>query len=332
MSAAVFRSPGSVGRVEVADLSDPGPPGRSELRVRVGAVAVQPADVDRLRGLDPLPERRSGVVGTGFAGTVEAVGEHVGGFRPGDRAWGFVRASRSGGTAAEVIHAHARFAFRTPPHLTDVGAAALGVAGATAHEALFRLGGLPADAHREIVVIVGGGEPAGAAAVGLAFAAGARVVATADTPRRQAECRRRGAWFAADVGNKNFSDERFRKLGEAGRRRPRVRVWVDVRARPNPALALPHLARGGACVLTAGRAGEVSLPLGPLADRGLSVRAPAGGGGTWRDHAAARAIAGLEPLLSRVYPLDRVGAAFADHEAGVRGVVGGAVVVTVSGG
>ena len=66
---------------------DPGAPGPGELRVRLGAVGLNFIDTYHRSGLYPLT-LPSGL-GLEGAGTVEAVGEGVGEFTPGDRvAWG----------------------------------------------------------------------------------------------------------------------------------------------------------------------------------------------------------------------------------------------------
>ncbi|HMW42128.1 MAG TPA: alcohol dehydrogenase catalytic domain-containing protein, partial [Plasticicumulans sp.] len=66
---------------------DPGAPGAGELRVRIGAVGLNFIDTYHRSGLYPLA-LPSGL-GLEGAGTVEAVGDGVSDFAPGDRVcWG----------------------------------------------------------------------------------------------------------------------------------------------------------------------------------------------------------------------------------------------------
>jgi NADPH2:quinone reductase len=67
------------------DVELPQPvPGTHDLLVRVEAVSVNPVDT-KVRSPKPQVESEPKVLGYDAAGTVEAIGESVTGFKPGDR-------------------------------------------------------------------------------------------------------------------------------------------------------------------------------------------------------------------------------------------------------
>ena len=348
--AAVLTATGPPEAIRVRDVPDPGDPGRGELRVRVGAVAVNPFDLAVRRGETPLPKRRRGagrryVIGCDWAGTVEAVGERCSRFTAGDRVWGHGRGRNRDGSAAEVILEPEAYCAHTPRGRTDVQAAGLGQAAVTAYQALVRVGGLDPPAFDDFVMIAGGETGVGSAAIAVAVSCDARVVATAETAAMRAECVRRGAELALDPADPRFADRiRERLATPAARTAPDGRpfttrrggfeVWLDARDAPDVPAALPLLTPGRAVVLTGGDRGfagpAADVPLGPLRAKGASVRGCGPSVGTLGDSAwAAAAVAGLAPLIGRVYPLAEIARAHADLEAGDTGETGGRLVVTV---
>ena len=64
-------------QLAIADLPDPPPPGRGEITVRIGAVALNHIDVWGWRGMAFAKRKLPIVVGAEAAGTVAAVGEGV---------------------------------------------------------------------------------------------------------------------------------------------------------------------------------------------------------------------------------------------------------------
>jgi NADPH2:quinone reductase len=113
--------------MEVVNLPEP-QPGPGFVRVRNRAVAINFHDVNTRRGDDPdapLPM----ILGTDFAGVVDAVGEGVEHIRPGDRILGI----SVSGAYAEATLVMAPLAIPIPDGLSFELAAACPVAGLTAY-------------------------------------------------------------------------------------------------------------------------------------------------------------------------------------------------------
>ena len=84
MKAAVLRAPGGLDRIEVHDIPDPGQPGPGQIRIALHATSLNYHDLLVANGGLPTADRR--VLMSDGAGVVEAVGEGVAEFRPGDHA------------------------------------------------------------------------------------------------------------------------------------------------------------------------------------------------------------------------------------------------------
>ncbi len=98
------------------------------VRIRVGAAGINFADVQMRMGLYPEAPKPPFVPGFEIAGAVTEVGRQVTSFRPGDRVLGF---TRFGGYTTEIV-LPAAFVRKTPSFLSDVEAAAIPTAFATA--------------------------------------------------------------------------------------------------------------------------------------------------------------------------------------------------------
>jgi NADPH:quinone reductase len=160
-----------------SDLPSP-EPGHEQVRVRVRATALNRADVlQRMGHYPPPPGVPRDIPGLEHAGEVDAVGPGVSRWKVGDRVFGLV----GGGSYAEQIVAHERTVARIPDGLDWVAAAAVPEAFITAHDALFRLGGLRPGA-RVLIHAVGSG--VGIAAVQLAASSQATSFGTSRTPAK----------------------------------------------------------------------------------------------------------------------------------------------------
>ena len=115
-------------------LPEPVASGR-ELLVRVHAVSVNPVDTKLRRNAAP-PEGQVRVLGFDAAGVVEAVGEAVSLFKPGDRVF-YAGALNQRGSNAELQCVDERLVGRMPATLTFAQAAALPLTSITAWELLF---------------------------------------------------------------------------------------------------------------------------------------------------------------------------------------------------
>jgi zinc-binding alcohol dehydrogenase family protein len=183
----------------LVELPDP-LPGPHDLLVRVEAVAVNPVDTKVRSG---LPGPGSGapprLLGWDVAGVVEATGDAVERFAPGDRVWFAGDISRPGCNAERVL-VEEPICSRRPAHLSAADAAAFPLTGLTAWEALFeRLGLDPEGAAAGCsLLIIGGAGGVGSIAIQLARRAGLVVIATASRPESRAWCERMGASHVVD--------------------------------------------------------------------------------------------------------------------------------------
>jgi NADPH:quinone reductase len=192
MKAVVLKEFGGPENLSLVDLPIPRV-GQGAVLLRAAAASVNPVDISVRKGTPfspPLPA----TIGCDVAGTVEAVGEGVAGFAPGDEVFGCVGGVRgSGGTLAQYVLADARLLALKPETLSMRGAAALPLVAITAHEGMTRGGVLPG--HR--VLIHGGTGGVGHIAVQLAVALGAKAFTTVSAESR-AIAMRMGAADAID--------------------------------------------------------------------------------------------------------------------------------------
>jgi NADPH2:quinone reductase len=136
VKASVITRPGGPEVLAIREVEDPRH-GPEEVLVRVRGAALNRADLLQRRGkYPPPPGVVADVPGLEFAGEVEAAGERVRSFRPGDRVMGLL----AGGGYAEKVALHERLCLPVPPSLPLEEAAAVPEAFLTAYDALFALG------------------------------------------------------------------------------------------------------------------------------------------------------------------------------------------------
>ncbi|EEF62934.1 Alcohol dehydrogenase zinc-binding domain protein [Pedosphaera parvula Ellin514] len=172
MKAVRIHSFGGPDVLRYEDVSVPEPKS-NELLIRVHAAGVNPVDW-KIReghlGQIPLPS----VLGSDFAGAVEATGSDVKGFRTGDSVFGIV-SDDSGGYAEYAVAPDSQVA-RIPKGLDFLHAAALPVASITPWQALFDIAQLQKGQKVLIHAAAGG---VGSFAVQFAKWKGAYVIGTA---------------------------------------------------------------------------------------------------------------------------------------------------------
>lgn len=177
MKAMILNEYGENAQFQLTELPRPSvKPG--QVIVRVAATSVNTVDtMIRQLGQEnlPLSPDLPAVLGMDFAGTIEAVGEGVTDFSPGDEVYGCAGGLTDlQGTLAEYMPADARLIARKPKTLSMREAAALPLVGITAYEGLQRAG-----VHSGQTVLVHGGTGGvGHVAVQLAKHFGADVCAT----------------------------------------------------------------------------------------------------------------------------------------------------------
>jgi NADPH2:quinone reductase len=168
---------GEFGGVEVLEpMALPSPEaGPGQLLVKVHACAANPVDTKIRRGMLPLKPTFPLILGYDISGVVEAVGEGVTDFVPGDAVFYSPELTGQGGYAEYHVADAALVTFK-PDGFSHVEAASVPLAGMTAWQGLFDRGGLQ---HGEAVLIHGAAGGVGSLAVQLASWAGCEVYATA---------------------------------------------------------------------------------------------------------------------------------------------------------
>lgn len=287
----------------VTEVPDP-TPGPGEVLVRVAASSLNGFDLSvasgRLQGM--MEHRFPVVLGKDFAGTVEAVGEGVTRFSPGDAVLGVVtKANLGDGGFGELLVVHeGDFVTAVPEGLDLQSAGALGLAGTAALDTL-AAAGLQAG---QTVLVSGATGGVGALAVQYAAAAGATVLATA-RPGEEAD-------FVTELGAQHTVDY----TGD---------ISAQVRAiAPEGVDAIVHLAGDGAelaGLLAPG--GKIGSTMGYGADQNPAATfVMANPSADTLGRLAADAAAGrIRVPVTVTYSLDDVSRAFEDFRSGARGKI-----------
>lgn len=171
MRAVVITTAGGPEVLEVQQRETPSP-GRSHIRVRVHASAMNRADVSQRRGnYPPPPGYPADIPGLEYAGEVDATGDAVTLWKAGDRVMGIV----GGGAHAEFVCVHEREAIAIPDAIPFDQAAAIPEAFITAYDALFKQLEMKIGERLLIHAVASG---VGTAALQLAIVAGLEVLGT----------------------------------------------------------------------------------------------------------------------------------------------------------
>jgi NADPH:quinone reductase-like Zn-dependent oxidoreductase len=195
VKAVVFREFGSSDVLRLEELEEPSP-GPGEVTIDIAACALNHLDVDVREGTSRFPVEPPHVLGLEVVGRIAELGEGVEGWQVGDRVMpylmdtcgrcrfcttgreslcldaGFISFAHSGGFA-ERLACSASQLVRVPDEVSDVEAAAVQLAFATAWHMLFTRGKLRPG---ETVLVNSVGSGIGSAAVQLAHMAGAYVI------------------------------------------------------------------------------------------------------------------------------------------------------------
>ena len=169
-----------------------------DVLVRIEAISVNPVDT-KIRSPKPQVEAQPKVLGYDAAGVVEAVGENVTLFQPGDEVYYAGDVTRSG-TNAQFHLVDERLVGRKPATLDFAQAAALPLTAITAWELLFERMPFSIDMennNRSLLVIAGAGG-VGSIAIQLARHAGFTVIATASRQETIDWCLAMGAHAVVD--------------------------------------------------------------------------------------------------------------------------------------
>ncbi|WP_237107996.1 NADP-dependent oxidoreductase [Nonomuraea sp. MG754425] len=237
MRAIVYRSFGEPEVLELADVPRPEPLPH-EILVRVKAAGVNPPDWKLRR--DPYrPEYAElpRIPGWDVSGVVEAAGDYVGRFEPGDEVFGMPNFPNHTGAYAEYVVARPRQFALKPPGISHTQAAALPMPGLTAWQAFSDIAGV-SPGQRVLVHAAAGG--VGHLAVQLAKLRGAYVIGTARGHKHA---------FVQELGADETIDYTAVDFASAV---SDVDVVLDMVGGDYPARSLPLLRPGGAFIAGAG--------------------------------------------------------------------------------
>ncbi|MCY3825295.1 MAG: NADPH:quinone reductase [Nitrospinae bacterium] len=255
--------------MELEDVPEP-TPGTGEMLVRIAAAGVNPLEVAIRSGNHP----RAGAMtlpytcGTDVAGEVEAVGEGVEAFAPGDRVWG--RAST--GAYAEKGLLPAASTGKLPESVSFAEGAALPIPLLTAWNALVVKGeAAPGDC----VLVQGGAGGVGYLAVQLARAIGCRVFTTVSSREKADFCLAAGAEAAINYREEDVPERVMELTSGRG-----VEVVVENIGCDNLPSDLKLNAINGRIVIVGtgtGKGPEVTIPLPAAMGRDARILALSSG-------------------------------------------------------
>lgn len=196
MIAIEITAPGPPDVLRPVERPDP-VPGAGEVLIRVAAAGVNRPDVMQRQGAYPPPPGASDIPGLEVAGTIEAVGEDVHAWRPGDQVCALV----AGGGYATLCVAPAPQCLPLPTGLDVVAAAAIPETFCTVWTNVFDRGRLQPG---ETALFHGGASGIGTTGIQLAVARGSRVFATAGSDDRCRACEALGAERAINYRTTDF--------------------------------------------------------------------------------------------------------------------------------
>ena len=327
MKAFVLRSYGSPDVLELTDLDEP-VPADDEVLVRVGATSINPYDWHFMRGQPYVARLMAGgvglrgpkirILGCDMAGQIEAVGQSVTEFSPGDQVYALLPQ----GGFAEYVSVQQSLLAPMPKNLSYEQAAAVPMAAITALLGLRDQGRLR-PGQKVLITVASGG--IGTFAVQIARALGADVTAVCSTPNAEL-VRSLGAAEVIDYTAQDFTRQ--------GRR---YDVLLDIAGSHRAQASVRALKTNGTFVAVGGPAGRwlqpaarmfAALALAPLVSQRMVLTDTVRSGEHKRHLATLTELiedGKVTPVIDRNYP-------FADIPAAIRyqeqGHARGKVVIT----
>lgn len=297
-------------------------PGRLEVLIRIRAASLNYRDLVILNGVMPIGIQFPFIPLSDGAGEIVAVGEGVTKFQVGQRVAANLQQKFIGGStraevlkdslggplsgvAAEYIVLHEEGVVAIPDHLSWEEASTLPIAALTAWSMLMESGGLRAG---DTVLLQGTG---GVSIFGLQFSlvAGARVIITSSSNDKLERAKALGAWQTINYSEVPEWDKVALELTGGG-----VDHVLDVGGAATMAQSINALRTGGT-VSMIGFLSGLTIPefdVTSILQKAATIRGSQVGN---REHFENmnRAISHhqLHPVIDRVFPLSRIGEAFA---------------------
>jgi NADPH:quinone reductase-like Zn-dependent oxidoreductase len=315
--------------LDLTDLGIP-VPAAGEVLVRVRATSVNPYDWHHMRGEPRIARVMPGtlglrapklrILGCDLAGQVEAVGQGVTEFRPGDDVFALLE---HGGGFAEYVSVPERLLARKPANLSYEQAAAVPMAAVTALLGLRDVGRIEPG---QKVLVNGASGGIGTFAVQIARALGAGADAVCSAPN---------ADLVRSVGADNVTDYAKEDFTRSG---PRYDVLLDVAGSRPVSACRRVLVPRGTLVLIGGPAGRwlqpaghmfASLARGPLVSQRIAMADTVACPAKKQILTALTTLiedGKVTPVISRTYPFHDIRKAVRYQE---QGHVPGKIAVTI---
>ncbi|WP_428647471.1 NADPH:quinone oxidoreductase family protein [Roseibium sp.] len=198
MKACLCKSFGPPSSLVIEEVETPAP-GAGEVTVRVKACGLNFFDTLIIRNKYQFKPELPFSPGAEFAGVIEACGDGVSGFQPGDRVMGYM----CWGAAREVVVVREGDLVKLPDEVAFDIAAGLSVTyGTTLHAFRDRADLKPG----ETVAVLGASGGVGQAAVEIAALMGAKVIACASSEEKLTFARSLGADLTVDYSRQNLKE------------------------------------------------------------------------------------------------------------------------------
>lgn len=251
MQGAVQCEYGGPDDIDIATLVKPVPQ-PDEVLIKVQAASVNPLDWHYLRGIPYVFRLSAGLrkpsdvmVGVDYSGTVEAVGEHVSRFSPGDEVFGGKSGAFSQYLVVKSDHAMAR----KPSNSTHSWAAAMPIAAITALQAIRDIAKLQSG---QKVLINGASGGVGTFAIQLAKNIGVEVTAVSSGRNRE---------LVLSLGADHHIDYTREDFAKSGKLYDAV---IDLVGNRSLSDIRNVLTESGICILLGGGSPEDGHWIGPL--------------------------------------------------------------------
>ncbi|MCX5495092.1 zinc-binding dehydrogenase [Kaistia dalseonensis] len=265
-------------KLSIVDVPMAHPPGEGEVRVKIGAVALNHIDVWGWRGMAFAKRKLPLTIGAEAAGTIESIGPGVEGLSIGQRVALYgaetcgqcpachagrdnlcenvagVRGFHIDGFACDYVTMKARLVVPAPEGVSVRDAACTPVTYGTVEHMLFDNAKLEAG---QTILVQAGGSGIGTAAIQLSKAAGATIITTVGSPEKAEKALALGAHHVI-----NYREERFEGVVRKITKKRGVDVVFEHVGVDTWAGSMFSLRRGGTlvtCGSTTGISTEINL-------------------------------------------------------------------------
>ncbi len=317
-------SPGRLAWRPVPDVA----PAAGEVLIKVTAAGVNRADLLQAAGKYPPPAGASEIIGLEVSGTIEAVGDRITQWSPGQQ----VCALLAGGGYAEYVTVPAGQVLPLPGGVALPHAAALPEVACTVWSNLVMTAGLRAS---QLLLVHGGASGIGTHAIQVARALNCRVAVTAGSRNKLDLCAELGAEITIDYRNEDFVEV----VRNAGGNHPGADVVLDIIGAAYLDRNVDALADDGRLVIIGMQGGaKAELNIGKLLAKRAGILATAlrsrpvdGPGG--KTDIVARVVDDVWPMVAEGLVRPVIGAEFpmaeaqAAHELLASGDVSGKVLL-----